>query len=190
MREQEGDHASASDFDAFFTRYERSLYAYLLRLLQNEEVAVEIAQEAFFRAWSHFAEVQHYERPQAWLYRVATNLAISALRRRQPVPLSQFFDRRHMREDYDEPLETLDTVCVDALDLEGQTAERDTIARILRQLSKRERAALLLRAVHGFSHEEVAETLGISLANARQILARARQHFRRLYDAEQEHESA
>jgi RNA polymerase sigma-70 factor (ECF subfamily) len=190
VREQEGDHASASDFDAFFTRYERSLYAYLLRLLQNEEVAVEIAQEAFFRAWSHFAEVQHYERPQAWLYRVATNLAISALRRRQPVPLSQFFDRRHMREDYDEPLETLDTVCVDALDLEGQTIERDTIARILRQLSERERAALLLRAVHGFSHEEVAETLGISLSNARQILARARQHFRRLYDAEQEHESA
>jgi RNA polymerase sigma-70 factor (ECF subfamily) len=185
--EQEGDKVSASTFDAFFTRHERPLYAYLVRLLGDEEVAVEIAQESFFRVWSHFAEIQYYERPEAWLYRVATNLAISALRRRQPIPLSQFLDPRHAHEDLGEPL---DTVCADVLDLERQTIQRDTIARILRQLSKREQAALVLRAVHGFSHDEVAEILGISLLNARQILARARQRFRRLYDAEQEHESA
>jgi RNA polymerase sigma-70 factor (ECF subfamily) len=186
--EQEGGRVPASEFDDFFARYERPLYTYLRRLLQNEEVAVEIAQEAFIRAWSHFAEVKRYERPQAWLYRVSTNLAISALRRRQPASLSQFQGRWHQGEDYDEPHESFEILCADGQDLERQTAERDIIARVLGHLSERERAALLLRTAHGFSHAEVAETLGISLSNARQILVRARQHFRRLYDAEQEHE--
>jgi RNA polymerase sigma-70 factor (ECF subfamily) len=186
--EQDRGHVPAPDFDEFFARHERPLYAYLRRLLQNEEVAVEIAQEPFIRAWTRFAEIQHYELPQAWLSRVATNLAISALRRRQPAPLSQLLGRWREDEDYGESHESRKISCADTQDLEGQTAQRDTIARVLRHLRERERAALLLRAVHGFSHEEVAETLGVSLSNARQILARARQRFRRLYDAEQAHE--
>lgn len=184
-----GDETPPADFDAFFARFERPLYAYLRRLLPSDEVAVEIAQEAFFRAWSHFTQIQHYDRPEAWLYRVATNLAISALRRHQPTPLSQLLGRRgSTRDDCGEPDETMDALLVAPLDVEGQTAERDAISRVLRQLSERERAALLLRAVQGFSYEEVAEALGVSVANARQILSRGRQRFRLIYDAQRARE--
>ncbi|HEU5441473.1 MAG TPA: RNA polymerase sigma factor [Ktedonobacterales bacterium] len=174
----------ASAFDAFFAQHERPLFAYLRRLLPSDDVAVEIAQEAFFRAWMHFAEIQCFDRPQSWLYRVATNLSISALRRRQPVPLSQLLGRRRSDDDCDDGQETIEALLVDTLDIEGQTAERDSIARVLRRLSERERAALLLRAVQGFSHEEVAEALGASVANARKIATRAREHFRQLYEHE------
>lgn len=159
------------------------------RLLPSDEIAVELAQEAFFRAWSHFTQIQHYDRPEAWLYRVATNLAISALRRRQPAPLSQLPGRRGgQHDDGDEPHESLDALLVAPLDVEEQTAERDAISRALRRLSERERAALLLRAVQGFSYEEVAEALDVSVGNARQILARGRQRFRQIYDAQRERE--
>lgn len=189
MEEREHGSAPAPNFDAFFARHERPLYAYLRRLLPSDEIAVEIAQEAFFRLWSRFAEVQHYERPQAWLYRVATNLAISALRRRQATPFSQLLARAPTTDAADdgEAPDGPDFLLADTLDLEGQTAERDAIARALGHLSERERAALLLRTVQGFSHEEIAEALEVSVANARQIVARARQRFRHCYDAEPRH---
>lgn len=179
----EEDGKASADFDAFFTRYERALYTHLRRLLPSEEVAVEIAQEAFFRPWTHFAEIQRYDRPEAWLYRVATNLAISSLRRRQPVRLSQLLGSRSAQDEYGEPDESMSDLLTAPLDIEEQTAERDAISRVLQRLSERERAALLLRAVQGFSHEEIAAALGVSAAYARQIVARGREHFRQFYDA-------
>ena len=170
----------ALDFDTFFTRYEQALFGYLRRMLPSDEVAMEIAQEAFFRSWTHFAELQAYDRPEAWLYRVATNLAISHLRRRRPLSFSQVFRRSNDESDPADVTAEQDLVA-DALDLERQTADRDVIDRVLRRLSERQRAALLLRAVYGHSCEEVAAALGITLPNARQTLSRGRDKFRRLY---------
>jgi len=88
-----------ADFDAFFQRHEQSLYGYLRRIVPSHEIAVEVAQEAFFRAWMHFENVRSYERPEAWLYRVATNLAISSFRRRSPVSFAQVFRRADAGEE-------------------------------------------------------------------------------------------
>ncbi len=171
------------EFDAFFQRYEQPLYGYLRRMLPSDEVAVELAQETFFRAWRHFDELSGYERPEAWLYRVATNLAISHLRRKRAFCFSQVF-KRGAEGDMTE-LVGEHELLADGLDVERQTAERDLIARVLRRLPERQRAALLLRAVYGHSCAEVAWALGISLPNARQTLSRGRERFRRLYEAEQ-----
>jgi RNA polymerase sigma-70 factor, ECF subfamily len=181
---QKDQGASTADFDAFFTRHEQALYGYLRRLLPSDEVALEIAQETFFRAWIHFAKIQHYDRPHAWLYRVATNLALGVLRRRQPTPISQLFNRQQTGAESDEFQDDADILLTDTVDVEEQTAERDAIARALSHLGERERAALLLRAIQGFTHDELAGALGVSAVNARTIAARARLHFRQRYDAE------
>ncbi|MGH2517300.1 MAG: RNA polymerase sigma factor [Ktedonobacterales bacterium] len=168
-------------FDAFFQRHEQPLYGFLRRILPSHEVAVEVAQEAFFRAWTHFAEVRAYERPEAWLYRVATNLAISHLRRRHPLSFTQVFRRAGDGEESDGNGDSGEALA-DPLDMEGDAAARDLINRVLSRLPERQRAALLLRALHGFSGEEIAEMLDISVANARQILSRGRERFRQLYE--------
>ncbi|HLJ82398.1 MAG TPA: RNA polymerase sigma factor [Ktedonobacterales bacterium] len=167
-------------FDAFFRRHEQPLYGFLRRMLPTHEVAVEVAQEAFFRAWTHFTEVRAYERPEAWLYRVATNLAISHLRRRQPLAFAQVFRRAGADEEGGDGGE--EDALADPLDMEGDTAARDLINRVLLRLPERQRAALLLRTVYGFSGEEIAEMLGISVANARQVLRRGRERFRQFYE--------
>lgn len=171
------------EFDAFFTRFEQPLYGYLRRMVPSDEVAMELAQEAFFRAWKRFAEVRAYDRPDAWLYRVATNLAISHLRRRKSLSFSHLFARTNEGEGADAQDETLPFADPD--DLEGRVVARDAIARVLERLSERQRAALLLRTVQGFSCEEIATTLGITVTNARQTLSRARERFRMLYEAAQ-----
>jgi RNA polymerase sigma-70 factor (ECF subfamily) len=171
------------EFDAFFTKFEQPLFGYLLRMVPSQEIALELAQETFFRAWQHFAELQVYDRPEAWLYRVATNLAISHLRRKKSLCFAQLF--RHAGADGGDQAEA-SMECdflADPFDMEQQTADRVLIEQTLRQLAERQRAALLLRAVYGLSCQEISETLGISVANVRQTLSRARDRFRKLYRA-------
>ncbi|MGO8947332.1 MAG: RNA polymerase sigma factor [Ktedonobacterales bacterium] len=169
-------------FEAFFTRYEQPLCGYLRRMVPTNEVAVELAQEAFLRAWQHFAELQLYDRPEAWLYRVATNLAISHLRRRNSLCFAQLYTRT---TDEGEP----DTAAFESeflagpCDIEQQISDRVLIEQTFQQLAQRQRAALMLRMVYGLSCEEISGALGISVANVRQTLTRGRERFRKLYRA-------
>jgi RNA polymerase sigma-70 factor, ECF subfamily len=168
------------EFDAFFTKFEQPLFGYLLRMVPSQEIALELAQETFFRAWQHFAELQVYDRPEAWLYRVATNLAISHLRRKKSLCFAQLF--RHGGSEGGQSDASMEyEFLADPFDMEQQTADRVLIEQTLRQLAERQRAALLLRAVYGLSCQEISETLGISVANVRQTLSRARDRFRKLY---------
>lgn len=173
--------ARDSAFDAFYARHEQPLYGYLRRLSPTHEIAVELAQETFFRAWRHFDSLQAYDRPEAWLYRVATNLAISHLRRKRPLSFSALLARAGAEDATPDGPAGADLIA-SPLDIEGQTVERDAIDRALRALPERSRAALLLAAIQGFTSDEIADALGVTPNNVRQILSRARERFRRSYE--------
>jgi RNA polymerase sigma-70 factor (ECF subfamily) len=177
---REGLHRECPEFNAFFSRYEQPLYGYLRRIVPCAEVALELSQEAFFRAWQHFPELQIYDRPEAWLYRVATNLAISYIRRKKSLSFAQLF---RYTSDCGDPCEAgvEPEFLADSLDLEQQTAEKMMIEQTLQQLAQRQRAALVLRSVYGLSCQEISVTMGISVANVRQTLSRGRARFRKLY---------
>jgi DNA-directed RNA polymerase specialized sigma24 family protein len=108
-------------------------------------------------------------------------LAISELRRHRPLQLSRLL-RRDLHDQVSEEPRALSDGTPDVA--EG-VAERDIIARSLQGLSERHRAALLLRAAYGFSVEEVAEALGLSVDNTYQSLSRGARRFREIYDAAQ-----
>lgn len=170
------------EFDAFFTHHLPAIYGYVRRLVAAGDVASDIAQETFLRAWTHFDEVRGYAHQRAWLYRVATNLAMSHLRSRHTVSLSSVARRRGDDADADT---VSDDEALATSNLEELTAERDLVNQVLAHLPERHRAALLLRAVHGFSSAEVAEMLGASVANVYQMVSRAAKQFRDVYEATQ-----
>lgn len=160
-------------FARLFTDFEQPLYGYVRRMVANDEIAIDVTQETFFRAWQHFTTLRTYTRPQAWLYRVATHLALN-LRRERTIPFSRFFERRQSDDD-----ETLPGMQIaDALDLEAQTVARDVIARALAALPERDRAMLLLRAVHDLTFNEIGAALDLSESATRKALSRARERFR------------
>jgi RNA polymerase sigma-70 factor (ECF subfamily) len=163
QRDANNDDPGAS-FEAFVAAHEDALFAYLWRMTGDESAAYDLRQETFIRAWRNFARVRGYERPLAWLYRVATNLALN-YRRDQRVhsPLT------HMAP---EPSES---------DPAWRLAERDQVRATLLAMQPRERAALALREGQGLSYTEVALALGVSPAGARTLLWRARERFRDLY---------
>jgi RNA polymerase sigma-70 factor, ECF subfamily len=175
-------------FDAFFVQHERALYGYLRRMLPTHDAALDVAQEAFFRAWQHFDTVRGYERPQAWLFRVATNLALDTLRRRQRSGLPQLpGDRETPTHDKTETSDGPDTLIaqMDPHDMERALAERDLMEQALSRLPERQRAALLLWAAHGLTCAEIAAALETSEVNVRQLLSRGRARFREVYEQSQ-----
>jgi RNA polymerase sigma-70 factor (ECF subfamily) len=169
-------------FDAFFTQHERSLYGYLRRMLPTHEAALDVAQEAFFRAWQRFDVLCGYDRPQAWLFRVATNLALDQLRRRQPIGLSRLFAGREPAiSDESDSGDTIPAL-MDPFDMERSLAERDLVNRALLRVPERQRAAVLLWAAHGLTCAEIAAALETTEVNARQMLSRGRARFREVYE--------
>jgi RNA polymerase sigma-70 factor (ECF subfamily) len=173
-------------FDAFFAQYERPLYGYLRRMLPSHDAALDVAQEAFFRAWQRFDVIGGYERPQAWLFRVATNLALDVLRRRQPIGLSRLAGG-HDDATADEDTSATDFLpaLIDPFDMEQSLAERDLVNRVLRRLPERQRAAILLWAAHGLTTSEIADVFETTDVNVRQMLSRGRARFRELYEQSQ-----
>ena len=169
-------------FDAFFAQHERALYGYLRRMLPTHEAALDVAQEAFFRAWQRFDVIRGYDRPQAWLFRVATNLALDQLRRRQPLGLSRLFAGREPAIPDESDSGDAIPALMDPFDMERSLAERDLVNRALLRVPERQRAAVLLWAAHGLTCAEIAAALETTEVNARQMLSRGRTRFREVYE--------
>lgn len=88
--------AQASDEPADFTTFFRARYAAVARaaylVVQDSDAAQDVAQEAFVRTFTHWRRIQHYDRPDLWVHRVAVRLAIAAAkqsRRRGRVPVEE-----------------------------------------------------------------------------------------------------
>jgi DNA-directed RNA polymerase specialized sigma24 family protein len=84
------------EFERLFTQYGASLLDYLYGLTRNQEAATDLMQETFLRAWTSATPLNTIQQPKAWLYRIATNLALnqSRLQRRLVwLPLAASGDR-------------------------------------------------------------------------------------------------
>ena len=163
----QGDRAVLS-FEGFVREHEYRVLNYLWRMTGNEQTAYDLTQETFVRAWQRFETVRQHESPRAWLFRVATNLAISHHRRAvKPVGAAV-----PLEDEHDVP---------SASDPARRLVESDAVRRILLQLSPKRRGALILREIYGLDTEEIAQTLGMKASAVRVALYRARDQFRELY---------
>ena len=75
-------------FEGILLRHERAIYFHLLRMVRRREDAEDLTQETFLRALRGLAGYRPTQPFRPWLYRVATNLAISSMRRRRPQIIS------------------------------------------------------------------------------------------------------
>jgi RNA polymerase sigma factor (sigma-70 family) len=153
---------SESAFETIVERYRRALMRYVSRLLPPER-AEDVVQQAFVNAYEamHRDSAELNLRP--WLYRIAHNTALNALRDR---------GLRH-----DELDERLDGVERPDQSLERRQGLRDVLVAV-QALPERQRDAILLRELEGRSYEEIALALGVTDGAVRQLLNRARNSLR------------
>lgn len=156
---------TTEDFEAFYQRHEGAIFGYLWRVCGDEQAANDLTQEVFFRAWKQFERLRGYERPDAWLFRIATNLALNERRRQRTAgPTLSLVGSERAKGDH-----------------AAQLAERAALGAALENLPAKQRAAFILRESYGHSCDEIADILGLTPAAAKMTLSRARQRLRALY---------
>lgn len=160
----------------------KELTAYLCRLVIRPEIAEEIAQSAELRLLEAGARAPATEGTRAWLFKVATNLALDELRRHRNWRETAVQDLREAAEaDPDfvaRSTELIGTPETKAIAREHLTA---CFACTLRNLPEHKAAALLLAEVHGFSVKEIAKLLESTEAQVKNWLQDARAHMEASY---------
>jgi RNA polymerase sigma-70 factor, ECF subfamily len=174
LRVAAGDEAS---FNFLVEKYHRPMIHFLFRMVRNQAVAEELAQEVFLRVYRARDSYRAEARFTTWLYRIATNLAVNYAR-----------DTRHER--------SAQTVYLDAPDEETGTtpdlADDDPTVeqRMLREermaairshvmaLPERQRMAVLMHKYQGMDYRQIGEVLKLSESATKSLLFRAYQTLR------------
>jgi RNA polymerase sigma-70 factor (ECF subfamily) len=147
----------ARALEVLYDRYSGVVFSFALRIVSERQLAEEILQEAFFRAWQQGGSFSAGRGSFiTWLLSITHNLAIDEIRRRR---------RRPQKADSEEPEQILDSVADTGAgaDVEGEVwlgALRDTIGRALAELPPAQREALEMAYFRGMTQREVAEALG------------------------------
>ncbi len=152
-------------FACLIERYQQALSGYLLHLTGDREVALDLTQDAFVRAFHALRQTKPRLLFKPWLYRIATNLAYDYLRRQRRI--------RWL------PLGVVDRQS--PADPVAGVGEQDLVQRTLARLRPDERTVLLLYGLEGVSYPEAAVILGGSPEAIRKRFTRAKERFRHIY---------
>jgi RNA polymerase sigma-70 factor (ECF subfamily) len=159
-------------FDVLLNKYRKPIVHFMFRMVHNQAVAEELAQEVFLRVYRSRETYRAEARFSTWLYRIATNLGVNHAR-----------DTRHER--------TASTVYLDAVDAETGTtpdvadltpsAEADLLQQermsAIRQhvmaLPERQKTAVLMHKYEGMDYKQIGEVLKLSESATKSLLFRA-----------------
>lgn len=158
-------------FDQLVERHRRPVYQVCFRFAGNHEDASDLAQEAFVRAWRGLARFKGDAAFATWLYRIAVNTCLSRLSVRKPAL---------------EPLDA-DNLMVSDLDAHGQLRRSERVRAVRRailDLPRKQRAALILRAYHDLSHQQIADILGSSVGTVKANFFHALANLKRILKQE------
>jgi RNA polymerase sigma-70 factor (ECF subfamily) len=164
-------------FDVLLGKYRKPIMHFMFRMVHNQAVAEELAQEVFLRVYRSRETYRAEARFSTWLYRIATNLGVNHAR-----------DTRHER--------TASTIYLDAVDSETgttpdvaddtPTAESDLLQKermnAIRQhvmaLPERQKTAVLMHKYEGMDYKQIGEVLKLSESATKSLLFRAYQTLR------------
>ena len=160
-----------TQFASLVAPHRRELHVHCYRMLGSFEEAEDQVQETLLRAWRSRDGLTPGSNLRAWLYKIATNACLDALRSRSRKPVDSYADLPFLQPYPDRLLDEVDQP--EAVVEARETIELAYIA-MMQLLPARQRAALILREVLGWSAKETADLLDTSVASVNSALQRAR----------------
>lgn len=167
---------SQEAFGELAQRWGRPLVAFVRRRVDDDQEALELAQEAFLRAWTRLDGLREPAHLKTWLHSIALNLARDHGRSAGSIRLRRVEWTEHLPE-------PVDNSASPAEQAEGRDRAR-AVQRALAQLPEDQRTALVLREYEGFSSAEIARILGVPAATVRSRIFYGLKTLRRLLPAE------
>jgi RNA polymerase sigma-70 factor (ECF subfamily) len=179
QRAQGGD---LEAFEALTCRHERRVYSLAKRMLRHEQDAEDVTQQTFLSALQHLNGFRGEAAFSTWLLRIAAHAALKIIRKRKGLEMVSL-------DEATEPGDGSDAIphpefIADWRESPEELVEKHEMRRLLDEaldrLDEKHRMVFLLRDVEGFSVRETSEALGLSEANTKVRLLRARLQLREL----------
>jgi RNA polymerase sigma factor (sigma-70 family) len=154
---------------ALYRQYSVPMFRVLLRFARDKAEAEDMLQDGFIRVFRDMAQFRGEGALGGWIRRIMVNTALSHLRKqrdfiRDTADFSPFENRLRTEEDF------------------AANLDAETLMKYLQKLPPGYRAVFNLYAVDGFSHEEIAEQLGISIGTSKSQLFKAREYLKKMLD--------
>ena len=160
------EHDAAAGFvEGLFAAHHGEIYAYLIRMLRDPELAADLTQDSFVKAYRAYDSLEKPENARAWLYQIAHRVALDHIRRQKIVRFLPWTGESRGA------VPSAEHLVMDA-------HLSSDLQRALQKIPERQRAALLLAELHDLTGLELAAALGVSHVAARALLTRARESLR------------
>jgi RNA polymerase sigma-70 factor, ECF subfamily len=166
-----------SGFDYLIQKYRKPIIHFMYRMVHNQAVAEELAQEVFLRVYRSRETYRAEARFSTWLYRIATNLGVNYVR-----------DNRHERnastvylDETDSETGTTPDVADGTPNIESNLLRNERLNAIRQHvlaLPERQRMAVLMHKYEGLDYKQIGEVLKLSESATKSLLFRAYQTLR------------
>ncbi len=167
-RVQKGDKGA---FDLLVLKYQHKIVNLVMRYVRDPELALDIAQEAFIKAYRALPRFRGDSAFYTWMYRIAVNTAKNHLAAQRRRPMDIELDLQDP-EQYDLHAKLKETDTPEGVTLSNEL--RETVEKAIAALPEDLRTAIVLRELEGMSYEEIAQTMECPVGTVRSRIFRAR----------------
>jgi RNA polymerase sigma-70 factor, ECF subfamily len=172
---------SEAAYRELLRRYERPVFSLVYRMVRDRELSEDLAQECFIKVFNHIDRYDPKYKFSSWLFKIASNLAIDTMRRKELKTVS-IEGSRHATSSEEEEASRITIVSRDPnpeQDLEARQLG-GRIEEAIAGLRPEYRTAILLRHVEGRAYEEIAEIMEVPLGTVKTYIHRARGELKEL----------
>ena len=166
LRVKDGDSAS---FGVLLEKHRSSVVHFLYRMMQNSAVAEELAQEVFLRVYRSRATYEATAKFTTWLFRIATHLALNALRDHKHERLQERLDN----DSSEMPARQLPDARLSVEQWMVYQARLDEVRQAIAALPEKQRAAVLMHKYEEMEYSQIARVLNCSESAVKSLLFRA-----------------
>jgi RNA polymerase sigma-70 factor (ECF subfamily) len=164
------------EFSRLVDTYSNNIYRLAIKMLNQQQDAEDVLQETFIKAYRGIKSFDGRSKLSTWLFRIATNEALMAIRRKHPefVSIDEPIDTE---EGEQEPLQIIDWCCLPEEELLSEES-RERLDEAVQKLPEKLKVVFLLRDINDLSTHETAEVLGLTDTAVKTRLSRARLRLR------------
>lgn len=160
---------------SLYEKYAAKMFGFCLRYSNSRADAQDLLQDGFIKVFDSIATLKEASQLEGWMSRIFINLAMSKFRKSSRGPVMV------------EVMDVLDDS--EEVSIDDEPMEVNAVLNCLMALPEKYRVVLNLYAIDKLSHKEISETIGISIANSKSLLFRARVMLKELVEQQRNKET-